>query len=102
MAPSLAPAAFCDSSLPVAKRAAALVETMTQPEKVNLTWISGCTDAEPTDGGVPRLGVPGYAWGVEILHGAEAKSFNGSCPTIFPVLASLASSLNASAIPAWP
>ena len=44
-----------------------------------------------------RLGVPGYAWGVEILHGAQSMCLNGSCPTIFPVLVSLASSFNESA-----
>jgi beta-glucosidase-like glycosyl hydrolase len=94
---ALAPAGFCNTSLPVAARAAALVRAMTQPEKVNLTWISGCTDADPTDGGVPRLGIPGYTWGVEILHGAQARCRLGACPTIFPVLASQAASFNASA-----
>jgi len=94
---ALAPAGFCNTSLPVAARAAALVRAMTQPEKVNLTWISGCTDEDPTDGGVPRLGIPGYTWGVEILHGAQARCQRGACPTIFPVLASQAASFNASA-----
>ena len=34
---------------------------MTIDEKVNLTWISGCTSQDPTDGGVARLGIPGSA-----------------------------------------
>ena len=196
-----APAAFCDATLSHDARVAALVGAMTIPEKVNLTWISGCTSEDPTDGGVgyvgeerreqgverqtrthestqrhkrrsqrqrpvvgaqeshdvpvceeictrrhtkdttrdtcskahthtdktqadhlhvpnrirppptsilqpsppthtsclSRLGVPGYAWGVEILHGAQSMCLNGSCPTIFPVLVSLASSFNESA-----
>ena len=43
-----------------------------------------------------RLGVPGYAWGVEILHGAQSMCIDGHCPTIFPVLANLAAGFNAS------
>ena len=42
------------------------------------------------------MGIPGYTWGVEILHGAQSRCLNGSCPTIFPVLASTTSSFNTS------
>ena len=72
----------------------ALVSRMTIEEKVNMTWISGCTSKDPTDGGIARLGVPGYAWGVEMLHGAQSMCVQGKCPTIFPVLVSLASTWN--------
>lgn len=68
---------FCNASLTPNDRVAALVAQLTVQEKVNLTWISGCTDKDPTDGGVPRLGIPGYAWGVEILHGAQSQCING-------------------------
>eukprot|EP00937_MAST-01D_sp_MAST-1D-sp2_P007480 g7480.t1 len=67
---------------------------MTRDEKVNLMWISGCTSKDPTDGGVPRLGVPGYNWGTEDLHGAQSMCVDDACPTIFPVLAALGSSFN--------
>ena len=51
-----APAAFCDATLSHDARVAALVGAMTIPEKVNLTWISGCTSEDPTDGGVGYVG----------------------------------------------
>ena len=47
---------FCNSSLPPEVRVNALVSRMTVGEKVNMTWISGCTSKDPTDGGVARLG----------------------------------------------
>eukprot|EP00656_Telonema_subtile_P003873 TRINITY_DN11753_c0_g1_i1.p2 TRINITY_DN11753_c0_g1~~TRINITY_DN11753_c0_g1_i1.p2 ORF type:complete len:344 (-),score=89.66 TRINITY_DN11753_c0_g1_i1:1473-2504(-) len=89
---------FCDHTRPHAERVASVVAEMTLAEKVNLTWISGCTDQDPTDGGVERLGLPGYTWGVEVLHGAQSMCVNESCPTIFPVLASLGSGFNRSAM----
>ena len=47
--------------------------------------------------GVDRLGIPGYNWGVEILHGAGIACIDSHCPTILPVLANAAASFNRSA-----
>jgi len=52
---------FCNAKLPAAQRAADLVSRMTPAEKV-----SQLGDISP---GVPRLGVPGYKWWNEALHG---------------------------------
>ncbi|XP_062196944.1 probable beta-D-xylosidase 7 [Phragmites australis] len=65
---------FCDASLPVSRRAADLVSRLTVAEKV-----SQLGDEAP---GVPRLGVPGYKWWSEGLHGlaywGHGMRFNGT------------------------
>ncbi|PNT63716.1 hypothetical protein BRADI_4g20240v3, partial [Brachypodium distachyon] len=53
--------AFCDAALPVAQRAADLVSRLTAAEKVAQLGDEAA--------GVPRLGVPGYKWWNEALHG---------------------------------
>ncbi|TKW00457.1 hypothetical protein SEVIR_8G110500v4 [Setaria viridis] len=53
--------AFCDTTLGPAQRAADLVSRLTPAEKV-----AQLGDVAP---GVPRLGVPGYKWWNEALHG---------------------------------
>ncbi|CAN6381148.1 unnamed protein product [Urochloa humidicola] len=53
--------AFCDATLPPARRAADLVSRLTVAEKV-----AQLGDVAP---GVPRLGVPAYKWWNEALHG---------------------------------
>lgn len=53
--------AFCDVTLAPAQRAADLVSRLTAAEK-----IAQLGDQAP---GVPRLGVPGYKWWNEALHG---------------------------------
>ena len=52
---------------PSAQRVADLTSRLTTDEKAHLIAIRG----DSVDGGVPRLGIPPYDWGVEILHGAE-------------------------------
>ncbi|CAL4993636.1 unnamed protein product [Urochloa decumbens] len=52
---------FCNTKLPAAQRAADLVSRLTPAEKV-----AQLGDIAP---GVPRLGVPGYKWWNEALHG---------------------------------
>jgi beta-glucosidase-like glycosyl hydrolase len=81
---------FCDPSLSPAVRAKDLRLRLTMSEKLCLMDSKPCA--------VPRLGLPGYNWGVEDLHGAGTECLNGTagprCPTIFPVLSVLASSFN--------
>ncbi len=84
---------FCNASLSIETRVADLVGRMTIEEKVHLIAIRG--DSNNT--GVDRLGIPGYNWGVEILHGAGIACINSHCPTILPVLANAAASFNRSA-----
>lgn len=84
---------FCNVSLPIEARVADLVGRMTAEEKVHLIAIRG--DSNNT--GVDRLGIPGYNWGIEILHGAGIACIDSHCPTILPVLANAAASFNRSA-----
>lgn len=84
---------FCDPKLPISARVADLLRRLTRQEKAHLIAIRG----DSPDAGVARLGIPPYNWGVEILHGAGIACIGEHCPTIFPVLASAASSFNASA-----
>jgi hypothetical protein len=84
---------FCNASLSIGARVADLVGRMTVEEKVHLIAIRG--DSNNT--GVDRLGIPGYNWGIEILHGAGIACIDSHCPTILPVLANAAASFNRSA-----
>ena len=77
-----APAAFCDTSLAPAVRAAALVANLTVQEKVDNVGANGAA-------GVDRLGIPAFQWWGEALHGvcqSPAVSFTPPTPngTSFP------------------
>ena len=84
---------WCNHSLPISVRAKDLVGRMTLEEKAHLLAIRG----DSNDTGVPRLGLPSYNWGIEILHGAGIACVGPHCPTVFPVLACAAASFNRSA-----
>jgi hypothetical protein len=84
---------FCDHTLPIPHRVADLLKRLTVEEKAHLIAIRGDTP----DGGAPRLGIPPYNWGIEILHGAAIDCIGEHCPTVLPVLACAASSFNRSA-----
>jgi hypothetical protein len=81
---------FCNPALGIAARARDLRGRLTQAEKLCLMDRGACA--------VPRLGLPAYNWGVEDLHGAGIECLvDGArtyCPTIFPTLNILASSMN--------
>lgn len=71
-APSSAPPAYKDSSLPLEQRVSDLVSRMRLEEKVSqFTHV-----ADP----IPRLGIPGYNWWNEGLHGVA----RAGAATVFP------------------
>ena len=73
---------FCDPSLSFDDRVKDLVSRLTLDEKLGLM--------SSTHAAVPRLGIPGYAWGNECLHGTVVRSNDepSSVPqtgaTVFP------------------
>ncbi|PPD90919.1 hypothetical protein GOBAR_DD12155 [Gossypium barbadense] len=84
---------FCKVSMPMSDRVNDLVERLTLQEKVRLL-ING---AAP----IPRLGIEGYEWWSEALHGVSdvgpGTKFGGAFPgaTSFPQVISTAASFNA-------
>ena len=85
---------FCRRSLPARARARDLVSRLTRAEKVRLLVNNAA--------GVPRLGVAGYEWWSEALHGVSDTGpgvrFGGAFPgaTAFPQVIGAAAALNAS------
>ncbi|XP_030454934.2 probable beta-D-xylosidase 2 [Syzygium oleosum] len=85
---------FCRASTPIPERARDLVGRLTLREKVKLL----ANDA----GAVPRLGIGGYEWWSEALHGVSnvgpGTRFGGVFPgaTSFPQVITTAASFNAS------
>lgn len=87
---------FCNARLPVEDRARDLVSRLTVDEKVS--------QLVNTAAAVPRLGVPGYQWWSEALHGVafidgvpQGMRFNGAVrsATSFPQVILTASSFDA-------
>ncbi|TKW02464.2 hypothetical protein SEVIR_8G240001v4 [Setaria viridis] len=85
---------FCRRSLPLRARARDFVSRLTRAEKVRLLVNNAA--------GVPRLGVAGYEWWSEALHGVSdtgpGVKFGGAFPgaTAFPQVIGTAAALNAS------
>lgn len=85
---------FCRVSLPIQERARDLIGRLTLPEKIRLL-VNNAID-------VPRLGIKGYEWWSEALHGVSnvgpGTKFGGSFPgaTSFPQVITTAASFNAS------
>ncbi|XP_058200049.1 probable beta-D-xylosidase 2 [Rhododendron vialii] len=85
---------FCRESLPVAERVRDFIGRLTLQEKLKLL---GNTAAA-----VPRLGIKGYEWWSEALHGVSnvgpGTKFGGEFPgaTSFPQVITTAASFNAS------
>ncbi|XP_034686358.1 putative beta-D-xylosidase [Vitis riparia] len=85
---------FCRASLPIQERARDLVGRLTLQEKIRLL-VNNAID-------VPRLGIKGYEWWSEALHGVSnvgpGTKFGGSFPgaTSFPQVITTAASFNAS------
>ncbi|XP_040384644.1 probable beta-D-xylosidase 2 [Oryza brachyantha] len=84
---------FCRQSLPLRARARDLVARLTRAEKVRLLVNNAA--------GVPRLGIAGYEWWSEALHGVSdtgpGVKFGGAFPgaTAFPQVIGTAASFNA-------
>ncbi|XAR61399.1 Xylan 1,4-beta-xylosidase [Bertholletia excelsa] len=85
---------FCQTSLPVPQRVKDFIGRLTLQEKVKLLVNNAAA--------VPRLGVKGYEWWSEALHGVSnvgpGTKFGGEFPgaTSFPQVISTAASFNAS------
>ena len=74
---------FCNSSLALSARIDALVKLLTVKEKIGLV----STNQQP----ITRLGIPGYDWGTECLHGVVVQPSDQPVPkvgargaTVFP------------------
>ncbi|KAJ6307118.1 hypothetical protein OIU78_022241 [Salix suchowensis] len=84
---------FCKTTLPISQRANDLVSSLTLDEKISQLINS----ARP----IPRLGIPGYQWWSEALHGVAYAGpgirFNGSIEraTSFPQVILSAASFDA-------
>ncbi|KAF9682539.1 hypothetical protein SADUNF_Sadunf05G0119500 [Salix dunnii] len=84
---------FCKTTLPISQRANDLVSRLTLDEKISQLVNS----AQP----IPRLGIPGYQWWSEALHGIAYAGpgirFNGSIEraTSFPQVILSAASFDA-------
>jgi beta-D-xylosidase 4 len=81
----------CNQTLPSRQRAADLVSRLTTAEKISRLGTGA--------GGVDRLGVPGFQWWSEALHGvaySPGVSFGGDLPaaTSFPMPINLGASFN--------
>ena len=85
---------FCRANLPVAARVNDLIGRLTMEEKVSLLVNNAAA--------VPRLGIKGYEWWSEALHGVSnvgpGTKFVGPFPaaTSFPQVITTAASFNAS------
>lgn len=85
---------FCQQSVPIPERVKDLIGRLTLAEKVSLL---GNTAAA-----IPRLGIKGYEWWSEALHGVSnvgpGTKFGGTFPaaTSFPQVITTAASFNAS------
>ncbi|KAJ6685538.1 SUGAR HYDROLASE-RELATED [Salix purpurea] len=84
---------FCETTLPISQRARDLVSRLTLDEK-----ISQLVNSAPP---IPRLGIPGYEWWSEALHGVANAGpgihFNGNIKgaTSFPQVILTAASFDA-------
>jgi beta-D-xylosidase 4 len=82
---------ICDQSLPTRVRAADVVSRMTTAEKITQLIRSSVA--------IPRLGIPGFVWGSEALHGVANSAgvkFGGDLPaaTSFPMPINLGASFD--------
>lgn len=84
---------FCQVSLPISQRVQDLIGKLTMQEKVKLLVNNAAA--------VPRLGIKGYEWWSEALHGVSnvgpGTKFGGDFPgaTSFPQVITTAASFNA-------
>ncbi|QCE13329.1 beta-glucosidase [Vigna unguiculata] len=85
---------FCNTHVPIHVRVQDLIARLTLPEKIRLVVNNAIA--------VPRLGIQGYEWWSEALHGVSnvgpGTKFGGAFPgaTMFPQVISTAASFNQS------
>ena len=91
---------FCNASWPVPARAKDLVSRLNLTEKfLQLSTYSFakkyCNRFTPS---VPRIGLPGYTYHTEGLHGMRDASVAGINATLFPQVTAMAATANATLI----
>jgi len=85
---------FCNTHVPIHVRVQDLIARLTLPEKIRLVVNNAIA--------VPRLGIQGYEWWSEALHGVSnvgpGTKFGGAFPgaTMFPQVITTAASFNQS------
>ncbi|XP_047168053.1 beta-D-xylosidase 1-like [Vigna umbellata] len=85
---------FCNTNVPIHVRVQDLIARLTLPEKIRLVVNNAIA--------VPRLGIQGYEWWSEALHGVSnvgpGTKFGGAFPgaTMFPQVITTAASFNQS------
>lgn len=85
---------FCNINIPIRFRVQDLIGRLTLPEKIRLVVNNAIA--------VPRLGIQGYEWWSEALHGVSnvgpGTKFGGAFPgaTSFPQVITTAASFNQS------
>jgi hypothetical protein len=91
---------FCDATLSAEARSADLVSRLTPSEK--FAQLSTYSFAKPYchrfTPPVPRLGVPGYGYHTEGLHGLRDSTIGGLNATMYPQVTGMAATANASLI----
>lgn len=90
--PCSAPFPFCNLSLTFKERAKDLVGRLTLAEKI-VQLSGGLNVVNP---GIPRLGVPEWAYHSEGLHGIRTTGSIGFAITLFPQVTAMAATGNAS------
>ena len=91
---------FCNGSLSITARAADLVARLSPAEK--LAQLSTYSFAKKYNHRftppVPRLGLPGYSYHTEGLHGVRDSYVAGLNATLFPQVTAMAATANASLV----
>ena len=92
--------AFCRRELPIAQRAADLVGRLTLEEKIaQLSTYSFAKEYQHRfTPPVPRLGLPGYSYHTEGLHGLRDSYVAGMNATLYPQVTAMAATANATLI----
>lgn len=97
---SVAGMKFCDPSLPVEERAANLVAELTLEEKIAQlsTYSFAKKYRHRYTPPVPRIGLPGYSYHTEGLHGLRDSYIGNLNATLYPQVTAMAATANATLI----
>ena len=97
---SVAGMAWCDPALPIPQRAAALVSKLDIAEKVAQlsTYSFAKKYRHRYTPPVPRIGLPGYSYHTEGLHGLRDSYIAGLNATLFPQVTAMAATANATLV----
>ncbi|CUF69598.1 glycoside hydrolase family 3, putative [Bodo saltans] len=73
---------FCNVSLAIPDRVTDLINRIREVDKPALLTARGWPQGNVTS--LAYLGVPGYDWGLNCVHGVQSTCVNDTCPTSFP------------------